>query len=969
MRIHRLRLSNVKGVTDREVAFPDHGVIVLEGPNEIGKTTMIEALDVLLEEKDSSRKRHVLALRPVGRDVPTTIEAELSFGPYRFRYRKQWFRQPATELHVTAPRIEQLTGVAAHERVGEIIAQTTDVPLWRALRLMQAAPLAQVELGGSAALAAALDAAAQAALADGSILDLDHDTGLDQDQGAADASERAERRVADRTRPPRDLSGDGDPGAPAVGPESLIAAVEAEVARYLTAARGQPTGEYRAALDAVTAATTAAAAAEAAVAEVDADVRAHEQVAERARDSARVLAVAQDELTDLEARWVDVAALETERAEAAGAAEAADRDAARARERCEERAELIADIDTRTATVQAHAEAVAELAGELRLDELRLADLAAQRQVAATRVELLTAAVRQADLVDRADRTAAQVTAMTERLERAARADIDRREAAAELARYSLDEAAVRRVERAVTGLDLARSQCDADSARLTLRALEGAQRVTIDGAELTLDAGADYERSLTETVQLVLPGQLTLTVHPEAGAAVRGEAVAQAQRELDDALAAAGAADAVEARALLDQRTAAQHRAYRAADRLDDLLAGTTLNRLRDDLAAAEARLAADREALAALPRADRATPPGRADIGPGVEGSEPGVEGSEPGAEPGIEGAEPGDPAAAREALAAATDDLAGSTARHEALRAAVEQARTAHARADSLLVATRRELHAARDRLERLRGTDPDESLTAAVEAVDATRTAARARLAAAMAALGHVEVTELQLRLDAARSAVATAGDRVADLRDQRLAIEARLEQSGRQGRYEAFEATRTDLDHAQRRLASVERRAEAARLLHETLQSHRAAAQRRYVAPFADAVRRLGRVVYGPDLDIEVDDALAIEARILGGERITYDALSTGAKEQLAILTRLAVATLVDPDQGVPVVIDDALGYTDPRRLRRMAAAFSLVGADAQVLLLTCTPGRYDGIVGAHARRLGDEPGGPTRVAG
>ena len=61
MRIHRLRLSNVKGVTDREVAFPDHGVIVLEGPNEIGKTTMIEALDVLLEEKDSSRKRHVLA--------------------------------------------------------------------------------------------------------------------------------------------------------------------------------------------------------------------------------------------------------------------------------------------------------------------------------------------------------------------------------------------------------------------------------------------------------------------------------------------------------------------------------------------------------------------------------------------------------------------------------------------------------------------------------------------------------------------------------------------------------------------------------------------------------------------------------------------------------------------------------------------------------------------------------------------
>lgn len=199
-----------------------------------------------------------------------------------------------------------------------------------------------------------------------------------------------------------------------------------------------------------------------------------------------------------------------------------------------------------------------------------------------------------------------------------------------------------------------------------------------------------------------------------------------------------------------------------------------------------------------------------------------------------------------------------------------------------------------------------------------------------------------------------------------MRDQRLAIEARLEQSGRQGRYEALEDARGAAEHADRKLAAVRRRAEAARLLHDTLQAHRAAAKRRYVAPFADAIRRLGRVVYGPGLDVEVAENLAVEARVLDGDRIGYEALSTGAKEQLAILIRLAVATLVDPRDGVPVVIDDALGYSDPARLRRMTAAFSMVGAEAQVILLTCTPGRYDGIVGAEVIRLGDEMSAPGR---
>jgi predicted ATP-binding protein involved in virulence len=34
MRLHRLVLTNYRGVAQREIDFPDHGVVVVSGPNE-----------------------------------------------------------------------------------------------------------------------------------------------------------------------------------------------------------------------------------------------------------------------------------------------------------------------------------------------------------------------------------------------------------------------------------------------------------------------------------------------------------------------------------------------------------------------------------------------------------------------------------------------------------------------------------------------------------------------------------------------------------------------------------------------------------------------------------------------------------------------------------------------------------------------------------------------------------------------
>ena len=93
--------------------------------------------------------------------------------------------------------------------------------------------------------------------------------------------------------------------------------------------------------------------------------------------------------------------------------------------------------------------------------------------------------------------------------------------------------------------------------------------------------------------------------------------------------------------------------------------------------------------------------------------------------------------------------------------------------------------------------------------------------------------------------------------------------------------------------------------------------------------------------------MELDEDLQIVRRTLDGITLDISQLSTGAREQLGVLSRLACATIVSPmDGGAPVMIDDSLGWSDPKRLQGMGAAIAAAGKQCQVIVLTCTPGRY-----------------------
>ena len=114
---------------------------------------------------------------------------------------------------------------------------------------------------------------------------------------------------------------------------------------------------------------------------------------------------------------------------------------------------------------------------------------------------------------------------------------------------------------------------------------------------------------------------------------------------------------------------------------------------------------------------------------------------------------------------------------------------------------------------------------------------------------------------------------------------------------------------------------------------------------------------LGKVVFGPSLSLEVGEDLRVRSRTLDGRTVPYESLSIGAREQLGVLTRLACAILVAGDGGVPVMLDDTLGFSDPRRLEAMGAVLSIAGKSCQVIVLTCYPERYRHVGGARTVAL------------
>jgi len=166
MKYIRLRIANYRGVSEAKVEFAGTGITLIRGPNEVGKTSLGEAIRLLFEYPDNSKAHEILAIKPVDRDEGPEIELEAESGPYQFTYFKRYVKKPETLLTVTRPKAESITSRQAHDRAKAIFRDTLDVNLWKALSISQGSEINQPVLEGQTCLSAALDRAAGGSSAD-----------------------------------------------------------------------------------------------------------------------------------------------------------------------------------------------------------------------------------------------------------------------------------------------------------------------------------------------------------------------------------------------------------------------------------------------------------------------------------------------------------------------------------------------------------------------------------------------------------------------------------------------------------------------------------------------------------------------------------------------------------------------------------------------------------------------------------
>lgn len=173
-------------------------------------------------------------------------------------------------------------------------------------------------------------------------------------------------------------------------------------------------------------------------------------------------------------------------------------------------------------------------------------------------------------------------------------------------------------------------------------------------------------------------------------------------------------------------------------------------------------------------------------------------------------------------------------------------------------------------------------------------------------------------------------------------------EGRSEEISRFGWHTTLLEIRGKIDDHEKRLIKLNKKAQAARMLYEVLNEHKESAEKDYSIHFAKFINDLAKSFYGEDVHFEVSDSFEIISRRMGSTEVDVADLSTGAKEQLAILIRLALTQIVQVGEPFPVILDDEFAHSDPDRIAMMNNIFSDFGDEQQFIMLTCHPDKFAG---------------------
>ena len=877
MRLLRLRLANYRGIDESEVRFGPKGITIVEGPNEAGKTSLSEAIRLLFDYLDSSKHSEIKAIKPVTRDVGPEIELEAESGPYAFTYFKRFHKKPETTLTITSPKPENHTGREAHERAEEILRETIDIDLWKALCIQQGEAVQQADLSKQASLSAALDIAA--------------------------GSHRADPRE-----------------------ESLFDKVREEYGRYFTE-RGSEKKELQEAHKAQEDTETEVASLEKQIQGLEKDIV---RAAGLGQELERLKKQEQDlrgDVSEYTKSLDKIKGLETALETARLKLESAQKSEQAARRYKEVRQDL---IDAVSKARKAHAEldesstssaaSVKKAENDLEKAQSDATKAEAGRKEAESLLNL-----RRADFDYFINKL--HLEQLKERKDRIDRAREGAALADELLASSRVDEDTLKTIQKAERSLITAQAKLETGAPNVLLRGLANFD-FQIDGEQTTISKDEELSLSVSDRVRVTIPGSLQMEITAGSSSSDLSKTVEEAKQKLDAECNDAGVSNADEARQSYDARREAQQSRARQKEIEKENLRDLTHEEL-------------ERKVIG---------------LGKGVP-AYPAARIPEPKLPENLE--------AAKKELRSAEGDLEEANKTWEEARTELDAARKVrdglrerHQKVRVELDLKAEELNRAEDELARSRKITSDDDLESEHSKFTKLVHTEEENVKSAETDLRDKEPDRVKALAETAKGSLGTVEKKREAAQKENTEVRTRLKVFGEEGLHEKLHAAQSHLDHIRQENAAMIRRAQAAKLLYGTMKEERDKVRRAYVAPLKEKIERLGRLVFNNSFEVEVTEDLSVASRAMDGSNVPFESLSGGTKEQISLISRLACAMTVSKDGGASLIIDDALGYTDPERLKLMGAVLAKAGKECQIIILTCVPDRYNNVGEATVVRLG-----------
>ena len=217
-----------------------------------------------------------------------------------------------------------------------------------------------------------------------------------------------------------------------------------------------------------------------------------------------------------------------------------------------------------------------------------------------------------------------------------------------------------------------------------------------------------------------------------------------------------------------------------------------------------------------------------------------------------------------------------------------------------------------------------------------------------------------IPQLEARIARLDRAIQDRRDKRGNLKEKIAGLRSHVEALEGAGLDEAIQQKARELEFCEEERRRTAREVQVLSLLLSTLRAAEQDAKERYLSPVLDRVRPYLQLLF-PGAEITIDEDLHIVGvvREVGYEE-AFNHLSMGTQEQIAVLIRLAFAEML-VEQGHPatVILDDALVFSDDRRMKRMFDILNMAARNVQVIIFTCREQLFEELGG---RQLALEPG-------